>query len=108
MEGNEIFLLTDDGLDDDLMLSYMLKQLRHHEVAQALLTNPPPKGARSGPGLIGAGMSCSMLMPSTVSDSKLEHKLAPTYRLHRWSTLLHLSSWTPVSQHPHRHPEVNP
>jgi hypothetical protein len=48
MEGNEIFLLTDDGLDDDLMLSYMLKQLRHHEVAQALLTNPPQRVQGAG------------------------------------------------------------
>jgi hypothetical protein len=44
MEGMEHLLLTKDGLGDDPVLSYSLTQLCHHEVAKALLTNPPPEG----------------------------------------------------------------
>jgi hypothetical protein len=44
MEGIECLSLADDGLDDDPMLSYTPTQLRHHEVTQALLTNPPREG----------------------------------------------------------------
>jgi hypothetical protein len=45
MEGMEHLLLTKDGLSDDPVFSYSLTQLRHHEEAKALLTNPPPEGA---------------------------------------------------------------
>jgi hypothetical protein len=41
MEGIELLLLTNDDLNDDPVLSNMSEQLRHHKVAQALLTNPP-------------------------------------------------------------------
>jgi hypothetical protein len=32
MDGMEQLSLTDNGLDDELVLSYMQAQLRHHEV----------------------------------------------------------------------------
>jgi hypothetical protein len=45
MDGMEQLSLTDNGLDDELVLSYMQAQLRHHEVVQVLLANSPPDGA---------------------------------------------------------------
>jgi hypothetical protein len=42
MEGIEHLSLTNDGLDDDPMLSYTSAQLRHHKAVQALLAIPPP------------------------------------------------------------------
>jgi hypothetical protein len=45
MEGFECLSLTDDGLDDNPVLSYMLEQLQHHEAAQNLLINSPLEGA---------------------------------------------------------------
>jgi hypothetical protein len=44
MEGFEHHLLADAGFIEDLVLSYMLEQLRHHVVAQALFANPLPEG----------------------------------------------------------------
>jgi hypothetical protein len=45
IEGFECLSLTDDGFGNDPGLSYTSEQLRHHEAAQALLTNPPLEGA---------------------------------------------------------------
>jgi hypothetical protein len=44
MEGMERLSLTEDNLNDDPVLSYTLAQLRHDEVTQALLANPPSEG----------------------------------------------------------------
>jgi hypothetical protein len=44
MERIERLSLTDNGLDDDPVLSYTLEQLRHHKVAQVVITNPTPEG----------------------------------------------------------------
>jgi hypothetical protein len=44
MEGMEHLSLTEDSLDVDPVYSYTLDQLYHHEAAQTLLANPPPKG----------------------------------------------------------------
>jgi hypothetical protein len=70
MEGMVDLLLADNGLDDDLVLSYSPAQLHHHEAAQALLANLPLRVLRCGPRLVGSGMSYSTSMPSTFSGSK--------------------------------------
>jgi hypothetical protein len=46
MEGMEHLSLIEDGLVDDPVLSYSLAQLHHHEVAQVLLGNLSPEGAK--------------------------------------------------------------
>jgi hypothetical protein len=44
MEGMEHLSLSEDGLDNNPMLSYTSDQLRHHEAGQMLLANPSPEG----------------------------------------------------------------
>jgi hypothetical protein len=46
MDGMECLSLTEDGLDNDPVLSYTPAQLHHHEAAQVLLANPPPEGTK--------------------------------------------------------------
>jgi hypothetical protein len=90
--------LADDGLDNDPVFSYTPTQLSHYEVAQGLLTNPLPEGMRHRSRLVGVKTHCSMLMSSTMLGLKPERRWTPAYHMHKWSTLLHLSSWTPASQ----------
>jgi hypothetical protein len=45
MEGMEHLSLTEESLDGNPVLHYMPTQLHHHEVVQALLSNPPTEGA---------------------------------------------------------------
>jgi hypothetical protein len=44
IEGFERHSLADDGIVEDLALSYTLEQFCHHVVAQALFANPPLEG----------------------------------------------------------------
>jgi hypothetical protein len=45
MEGIEHLSLAEESLDGNPVLHYMPTQLHHHEVVQALLSNPPTEGA---------------------------------------------------------------
>jgi hypothetical protein len=44
MEGMKQLSLTNNGLDNNPVLSYSLAQLCHHKVSQGLLANLPPEG----------------------------------------------------------------